>query len=556
MTHRNVLIVGAGPGGLTLANDLAARGIAFRVIDPLPEPVRDSRANGMLGRTLVALDKLGLAEPMFAEAKKPAPVMREYFGTKLVAETDFAAVGPDGYPIMLPIFQQRIARVLEAGLIGRGHRVEWSTRLVTFTMDDDGVTAEVERDGTRDTIRAGWIVGCDGGHSAVRTTLTPEFPGESSGLQGLTCECDLDWKRSRDIWWTWQSSEGVVAAIYNDFSEKWNLKIMEPGQQGPAGSDSTRTEHALSLLRRASGDQNVQLANARWNRDGIFSQRIADRFVTKRALLVGDAAHVFSSALGHGVHCAIEDALNLGWKLELVIAGVAAPSLLQTYEAERHGHANDVVRETRWVQRFFGLRGGARRVVWTLLFTVGKHLRSIGAVGGRQAEKLATNYQESPLSRQSSNQVAPQTHAGLHVPDAACRVGGSPTLLLKVIRGPQADLLLFSGSSPGPQTMTALRAVARSVAPLGDRLRVHYVFPSQALANDAGFREDDASVIVDGLERLQRAFGIREPEAVYLRPDGYIGLRNQDLAPRAIREYLETIYGDLQAQGRPGARAA
>jgi len=94
--------------GLTLANDLAARGIPLRVIDPLPEPVRESRAHGFGARTLLALDKLGLVEPMLAAAKQPPPILREYFGGDLVAELDLGAVPRDPYPSMLAIFQQRV----------------------------------------------------------------------------------------------------------------------------------------------------------------------------------------------------------------------------------------------------------------------------------------------------------------------------------------------------------------------------------------------------------------------------------------------------------------
>jgi FAD binding domain len=102
---------------------------------------------------------------------------------------------------------------LETALAARGHRVEWSTELKSFEMDDDGVLATVDRGGSMDTIEAGWIVGCDGIRSVVRKALSPEFPGESFGLQGLICECDLDGVRSRDIWWTWQSREATPDAV-------------------------------------------------------------------------------------------------------------------------------------------------------------------------------------------------------------------------------------------------------------------------------------------------------------------------------------------------------
>ncbi len=538
----DVLIVGAGPGGLTLANDLAARGISFRVIDPLPEPVRNSRAHGMLGCTLMALDKLGLVEPMLAAAKKPTPVLREYFGRKLVAETDFATVRRDPYPATLPIFQQRVVRVLDAALTARGHGVEWSTGLVTFTMDDGGVVAQVDRNGIRDTIRAKWIVGCDGGRSTVRKTLTAEFPGEPSGLRGLFCECDLDWKRSRDIWWTWQNKEGLVATIYNDFTEKWHILFMDLKKRGSA-SDSSDFERAGVLLREMSGDHDVHLSDPVWIQgDFSPSQRIAEHFVIGHAALTGDAAHVFSSVAGHGVHCAIEDALNLGWKLGLTISGAASPSLLETYDTERRGHANDVIRETRWIQRFMNLRPSLRNVLWAAFYLIGKHLRSISATFNKQAEKLVSDYGKSPLSRQDSSAMMPGARAGLHVPDAACRVGGRPSRLLEIIRGPQADLLLFVGLCPTPQTVNALRTVDQSVASLRAYVHVHYVFSSQAYANSAGLSEDDPRVIVDGLEKIQSEFGIREPEIIYIRPDGYIGLRTQELRPQQLRNYLDQIY--------------
>jgi 2-polyprenyl-6-methoxyphenol hydroxylase-like FAD-dependent oxidoreductase len=112
---------------------------------------------------------------------------------------------------MLMTFQQRVVRVLEAALIEGGHRVEWSTGLTSFQMDEDGVVATVDRGGSTGTIRAGWIAGCDGSQSVVRRTLGLDTPGETSSLRILFCECDLDCKLSRDIWWLWQDREVLQA---------------------------------------------------------------------------------------------------------------------------------------------------------------------------------------------------------------------------------------------------------------------------------------------------------------------------------------------------------
>jgi 2-polyprenyl-6-methoxyphenol hydroxylase-like FAD-dependent oxidoreductase len=541
--YDTVLIAGAGVGGLTLAIDLAMRGIPFRVIDPLEEPVRDSRAHGFGNRTLLALDKLGLAEPMLAAAKQPPPVLREYFGGTLVGEYDLGAVPRDPYPTMLAIFQQRVVRVLEAALVEYGHSVEWSTRLASFEIDGEGVAATVERKGRTDTIRAGWIVGCEGSRSVVRRTLGLDDPATkplpeatSSVLSGLLCECEADWKLSRDIWWLWQSMDGFCGAEYNDFTNKWHIQATDLEDAEPT------LERVELLLRRRSGIEDVHLNNAAWVHRLSLSRHAATHFLKGRGALIGDAAHTFSSVAGQGLHFAIEDAVNLGWKLALAVQGAASASLLQTYEMERRERYENALKQTFWMERFLNLPGWAAKALWATLYFVGRRFRSISSIAIKQGKQLGMNYPISPLSRQDSTQMTPKTRAGMHAPDALCRIGGKPSRLLEIIRGPQADLLLFAGLSPTPETIFLLQRLEECVVSLKDHVRVSYVFPSQAYANDAGMSEGDKKVIVDGLERLHSVFGIRSPEVVYVRPDGYIGLRTEKLDAQSLLQYLQLIY--------------
>jgi 2-polyprenyl-6-methoxyphenol hydroxylase-like FAD-dependent oxidoreductase len=449
---------------------------------------------------------------------------------------------------MVPVFQQRVVRVLEWALAERGHHVEWSTGLTAIEMDH-GVTAHLDRGGNRAAIRAGWIVGCDGSHSIVRKTVSPDFPGQSvSGVQGLFCECDLDWKRSRDIWWTWQNKRGLVGAIYNDFTEKWHVLAVDFEQDdSAAGSEFARIGELLRLM---SGDD-VHPSNPAWvHSGGSFSQRIAEPFIMGRAALAGDAAHVFSSLAGQGLHFAIEDALNLGWKLGLEISGAASPALLQSYDGERRHHANRSIGLARSIQRFLTLPPAIRNRLWRLMYVVGKRSRSLGTIAAKQSEKLVTDYGESPLSRGATAQMTPHTRPGLHVRDAACRAGGRPTRLLEIIRGPHAHLMLFAGLRANAEVADQMRAIERSVASLRTHLHVHYVFPSQAHAIDAGFSEDDPRLVVDGLEKLHALFGIAQPESVYIRPDGYIGLRMQSMRTEALLDYLRVIYAGELLNGK------
>jgi 2-polyprenyl-6-methoxyphenol hydroxylase-like FAD-dependent oxidoreductase len=536
----DVLIVGAGPGGLALANDLAIRGIARHVIDGAVEAVRDSRAHGITGSTLVALDKLGLSERLLEAAKQPVPVLREYFNGKLVAETDFAVLPRRPYPSLLPIFQQRIVRALEAALAERGQRVEWSTRLIDLTMDERGVAAKVECNGTGSTIEAAWIVGCDGAHSTVRTALGTSFSGNSLGLHGLVTECDLDWNLSRDIWWTWHGTRGLAAAIYNDFTGQWHILAFDRSER--SRPEIRKFEKIGSWLRAFSRIADVRLSNPSKSDALSPSVRIAERFITGRAILAGDAAHLFAGAAGHGIHCAVEDVLNLGWKLGLTISGAAAPSLLETYEIERRRHANEVVRKVRWVERLMRVRGAPAAALWWTIFALRRRLRSIGSLAERQVERLATDYRESPLTRADSVRFASRRRVGRHIEDGVCRAGGRPTSLFTVIRGPQADLLLFAGTSPTRQAIEMLRQIERRVSSMGSYLVTHFVFEAGADALDAGFEEHDPRVIVDSQEKLRAAFSIHDPELAYIRPDGYVGLRTRDLREETLLDYLRLIY--------------
>jgi len=176
---------------------------------------------------------------------------------------------------------------------------------------------------------------------------------ETASLQGILCECDLDWKLSRDMWWIWNDRDGFAGAEYNDFTNKWHLQVVDLDGQ------AATLERIEGLLRKRSRIANVHLSNLAWIHSGTFSQHVAGRFLKGRAALLGDAAHVFSSVAGQGLHFAIEDALNLGRKLALTIAGAASPALLQTYETERRERVDNAIQETRLTKSLSRCKAGA-----------------------------------------------------------------------------------------------------------------------------------------------------------------------------------------------------
>lgn len=548
-SETDVLIVGAGPVGLTLAIELVSRGVTVRIVDLDSGPVQASRGHAFVSRTLELFDTMGLAQQMLDAAQKPQPVALEFFDGELAGRHDWASGSWDPYPNQLAIWQQRVVRVLEASLESRGTQVEYSTRLTEFQADDHGVTTTLESPGGgRSVVRSKWLVGCDGSRSSVRKLAGVEFVGESSGHRYLICEADVDWTLSRDIFWVFQDGSGIAAAFFIDFTNKWHLIVDDLENAGArAGADIER----LTALLRQRSKHDVQVTNFTRPVAVTLDQRIAERFMQGRVILAGDAAHVYAAAVGHGIHGGVGDAVNLGWKLALTLAGHASPGLLATYEDERAGHARDVTTTTGRFSKAINPRSQNR---YRLTFKLWKARRSMVAPIAEQADSLDSHYEASALTRPFVGDAVGRARPGLHVPAPTCRSGGRPSSLFEIVRGTPADLLMYVGSTPTKETLERLRQVENCVAPLQELIRVHYVFPSDADPADFGLAISDENVVLDSLQQLQDAMGWTEPELVYVRPDAFIGLRTRELSPAALFDYLSAIYSPQVLQS--GAQLA
>jgi 2-polyprenyl-6-methoxyphenol hydroxylase-like FAD-dependent oxidoreductase len=390
-----VLIAGAGPTGLTLAVDLARRGISFRLIDSAPGPFPGSRGKGIQPRTLEVFDDLGVVESILAQGTL-YPKLRLHWGPFSLRAGSLGTRRPAAeqipYPNLWMLPQSKMESILRERLRALGCEVEFGKALVTFTQGDQEVTASLS---TGETVKARFLVGCDGGHSIVRKTLGLPLQGETIADK-VAFVADLEVENlDRNDWHVWPFAKGGAVGL----CPLPNTSLF----QFIAEEASSDADLATRIL-KATGYRVKRVA---WSSSYRPSARMVERYRVGRVLLAGDAAHVHPPAGGQGLNTGVQDAYNLGWKLAGVIRG-APDSLLDSYEEDRLPIAAAVLGLT-------------------------KHLHQSRSIKrGDLTNQLALHYRTSSLS---SGVALGNLHPGDRMPDARLEDG---TRLFDHMRGPHA----------------------------------------------------------------------------------------------------------------------
>lgn len=477
-----VLICGAGASGLTLAVDLARRGVAFRIIEKMDQPFAGSRGKGIQPRTQEVFADLGVLDRVVA-AGGIYPPMREYRADGTRIEKDMAErhdpMPAEPYQIALMVPQFLTERVLRERLAELGHRVEFGTELIGFEQDERGVTVRLAGPEGEETLNARYLVGADGGRSFVRRTLGVEFPGKTLGVRAIVADVALT-GLGRDAWHQFDDGDmqRMVAICPLAGTDLFQLQAPIP----PEGEADLSAKALEGMILDRTGRSDIRVHSVAWASAYAMNARLAECYRVGRAFLVGDAAHIHPPTGGQGLNTSVQDAWNLGWKLAAVLHG-APDELLDTYEAERRPVA----------EAMLGLATG-------LLDAMKRGMTR----RGRETRQLDIGYPESPLALDPS---------------------GRPGILLAGDRAPDAPLRGASGLSrrlfdlfSGPHwTLIGFEAERDIIAPRGG-LHIHRVGPGQELEDEDG--------------HLHAAYGLAPGEWVLVRPDGYVAaiVSMQDVA--------------------------
>ena len=485
MNGHAVVIAGGGPTGLMLAGELALAGVDVAIVERrVTQDLVGWRALGFQSRTIEVLDQRGIAERFLSQGR--VAQVGGFSGVPLDI-SDFPT--RHNYGLGLP--QRYIERILAEWVDELKVPIYRGTDVTGFVQDDTGVDVELSDGGS---LRAEYLVGCDGGRSLIRKAAGIEFPGLDASISGLIAEVELD---EEPEWGIRRTSAGFFG-------------FSRPEPDGPIRAQAAeknigRTgEPTLDDLREAIVDcygTDFGLRSAAWITRFGDTTRQAASYRERRVLLVGDSAHVHGPHGGQGLGVGVQDAVNLGWKLAQVVKGTSPESLLDTYHAEQHPVAARVLRNTMAM----AVLGGAtervdalRDIISELLSMDEPRKRMAGMLSG-----LDTRYdfgEGHPL-------------LGRRIPDLDLVAADGPLRVFTLLH--EARPVLLNLAEPGTFDVT--------VSPWAARVQLV----------DAKYA---------GVWELPVLGEVAAPTAVLIRPDGYVAWVG-DSADQGLRDALATWFG-------------
>lgn len=539
-----ILVVGAGPVGLTAAAELARHGCRCRIIDRLVQPSPYCRAIGVTPRTLEVWEDMGLAREaidaglwidgfrtIFA-GHPPQDALTDY------SDLPYASLG-------LP--QDITERLLTRHLDRLGVPIERGTTLTGLSQTGAAVTvALAHADGATETASFAYVIGCDGAHSAVRHALGIAFEGDAFPMTFMLGDVHIAWdlpygRALRALRLHEDAPPDLFVAVPLPEPGRYRVSMIAPEALSPPAG----TQHGIQAELPGPSLADLQavaddllpgppwLSDLRWSSLFRISMRLANRYRDGRVFIAGDAAHIHPPTGGQGMNTGIQDAYNLAWKLALVLAGRAPAALLDSYEAERRPVGAEVVARTLAATQNFG--------------------RERGGQPNRLADtQIDVSYRGSAWVRDdaSSDAGGAGPAAGDRAPDAPGlrRHGvGFPFRLFDVLRGTEHVLLVRPQAAGAKSELEELSAFAREVRARGSLpLRIAAIVP----AATGAVEQPGVTLLEDAAGAFGAAYG---PGATSLlvRPDGYIGWRGASWRSDGLLAYLRQF--TAAAAPAPGA---
>jgi 2-polyprenyl-6-methoxyphenol hydroxylase-like FAD-dependent oxidoreductase len=518
--HCPVLVVGAGPTGLLLASELQRRNVPCHLIDARPGPLHWDRATVVHPRSLQIFESLGLVEKLLDVGCRQR-VIKVYSGGEQLGTIDLSTSGSI-YGFNLGVSEEVTESILTDYLHQHRGKVNRSSRLVGLTPHPRGVLADIERNDVLYQVNARWVVGCDGIHSATRELSGIGFEGHKLAKQWAVFDATIQG-------WT-EVYEGIFA--YHDTlpiiltalpGKRWRIYLRPSSEQSDLVAEATATLQVYTPSASFTDVENPTRFNC--------YTKVATRFRAGSVFLAGDSAHLCSPAEGHGMNTGLQDAFNLAWKLALVHHGVADPSLLDSYEAERRPIAEAITQSGDVFEQAQTLtdpieRAARDQAIRAMLSDPETLHQQVMA-----ETELIIDYSRSPVV---TGDASPAYTAGYRLPDTIpVQWPDKPSSgLHKLAHRAGHTLLLLAGPTADGQALAEIHTTLQSLAtnsPLFETVTA--LSTNSDLSPHIGQFDFTAADLlgVDGITLLA------------MRPDGYIGMRSDRDHLSALERYRALV---------------
>ena len=510
----DVLVVGAGPTGLMLANQLVRRGVRVLIIDRHAGPSLQTRALGVQARTMEIYSKLGIVDRALDLGKRATGANIWAQGRKMArVPLGEAGQGATPYPFILILGQDDNERIMGDKLRDLGVSVQWNTELVGLEQEPGAVAVALQRpDGTNRKIHAGWVAGCDGARSSVRELSGITFPGAPYEHVFFVADAEVIGSMVQDEVNVYLWQEGFHLLFPMRGKDHWRIVGILPATL--RDRVDVTFEAVIPSLRKEAG-AGLSFKTCTWFSTYRIHHRSASRFRDRRCFLLGDAAHIHSPVGAQGMNTGLQDAYNLAWKLALVVKDRAQAALLDSYEEERVPVARRLLNTTdrafRLVVSDSRLAGLLRTKILARIAAFAMSRERIQTAAFRVVSQTGIHYRKSSLSKSLEGLPESAPRGGDRFPwlRLKFRADGSVEDLFQKLDDTQFDLIVIGQPSPPEGTLN-----------LGGLLRIH-VIPVDPI-NDVE------------LARIQ----IPQPSFYLVRPDGHVGLCGVRLEAAAVERYV------------------
>lgn len=524
-----VLIVGAGPTGMTAAMELARFRVPVRIVDKLPTPSTTSRALAVQARTLELFEQRGLIQEML-RIGNPGTAATIYGNGKCLGKVHLGEI-KSRYNYILLISQGETERILREQLARQGVLIERGTEMIKFSqlesdsqLELNGGVAAVLRnsEGSLEELEAAYLISAEGAHSTVRRTLNLQFQGKSHRQSYALADLHLDGDIPDDELSIFTAEHGFLG-VFPMGNRHFRFIATDPEKHEKTDDEPTLEE--LQKIYDSDSHIPVRLRDMTWSSRFRINSRMLDTLRERRIFFGGDAAHVHSPAGGQGMNTGVQDMIDLSWKLAMVWHGKATPELLNTYEEERLPIIRSIVSRTEAATDALNSDNPIVHQLITHIAPVLLNTHFVQQLSTGLISEVAANYRASSLSQ--THHARGALRAGDRVPsmdvlvwnlDASSDTRSREAHLYEILDPSRFTLLVAGGES----TTDLPPTWKEQLSPWHGLLKLQYIAPVP--------NQLEAKVQFD------RAFGSAQ-SLVLVRPDSYLGfVGDRDVA--VLTEWL------------------